>query len=340
MCGNLGIGGDSPISIQSMTTTRTKDIAATVAQILELQHAGCDIVRVAIVDMADANAIPDIKKQINIPLVACIHFDHKLALACIKNGIDKIRINPGNIGSPEKIAQVVTAAKLARIPIRIGVNSGSIEHDILEKHGNPTADAMVESAMRHVKILTDLDFTDIVISIKSSCVTTTVDAYRKLSKLTNYPLHLGITHTGTKQIGTIKSAAGLGSLLLDGIGDTIRVTLADNPVQEIIVAKQLLQSLGLRRFGVEVIACPTCGRCKIDIITLATQIETALVNCTKPITVAVMGCGVNGPNEASHADIGIAGGDGEALLFKLGKPVKKIPEHEIVETLLKEIESL
>lgn len=336
--GGVAIGGNAPISIQSMTCTRTKDVAATVAQILELEKIGCEIVRVAVTDLDDAQAIADIKKQINIPLVADIHFDYRLALESIKYGVDKLRINPGNIGSNEKIKMVVKAAKDKNIPIRIGVNSGSLEKDILEKHGgHVTAQGLVESALRHIKILEDLDFRNIAVAVKASDVRMNVEAYRLLSQQVDYPLHLGVTEAGTKIKGTIKSAAALGSLLIDGIGDTIRISLTDNPVEEIMVAKELLNSLGLRRFGINFVSCPTCARTKIDLINLAKKVETALQNIDKPLTVAIMGCAVNGPGEAREADIGIAGGDGEGLLFKKGKIIKKVAEADLLDILIKEV---
>ena len=329
------------MSIQSMTNTTTKDVEATVKQVLELEKLGCEIVRVAVVDIDDARAIAEIKRRINIPIVADIHFDHRLALESIKSGVDKLRLNPGNIGSIKKIKEVVEQAKAKKIPIRIGVNGGSLEKDILAKYGgHPTPEGIVESALRHVKFLEDLDFTDIVISVKSSDVKMTIDAYRMLSKKVDYPLHLGVTEAGTKMKGAIKSAIAFGSLLLDGIGNTIRVSLTDNPTEEIPVAKEILSSLGLRRFGIKFVSCPTCGRCKINLIELAKKVEKALESVNKELTIAIMGCVVNGPGEAREADIGIAGGVGEALLFKKGKPCFKIPEDKIAEVLLDEISKM
>ena len=341
MCGNVAIGGYAQITIQSMTNTYTKDIKNTVAQILELEAAGCEIVRVAITDMEDAKAIAEIKKQIHIPIVSDIHFDYKLALECISNGVDKIRINPGNIGSIENVKKVVTAAKEKNIPIRIGVNSGSVEKDILAKYdGHVTARGMVESALGHVKILEDLDFHDIVIAVKSSNVEMTVEAYKMLSEKVDYPLHIGVTEAGTLIKGAIKSSIGIGSLLLAGIGDTIRVSLTDKPIEEIKIAKYLLNSAGVRKFGINLISCPTCGRCKINLVELAKKIEKELETIDKDITVAIMGCAVNGPGEAREADIGIAGGVGEALLFKKGVIIKKIDEQNIVDTLIEEIKAM
>lgn len=336
--GGVAVGGDAPISIQSMTNTRTKDVAATVAQILELEKIGCEIVRVAVTDLVDAHALAEIKKQINIPLVADIHFNHKLALESIKYGADKLRINPGNIGSSDKIKMVVKAAKGKNIPIRIGVNSGSLEKDILEKHGgHVTAQGLVDSALRHIKILEDFDFHDIAVAVKASDVRMNVEAYRLLSQQVNYPLHLGVTEAGTKTKGTIKSSAALGSLLLDGIGDTIRISLTDDPIEEILIAKELLNCLGLRHFGINLVSCPTCARTKIDLINLAKKAEIALRNINKPLTVAIMGCAVNGPGEAREADIGIAGGDGKGLLFRKGEIIKKVAETDLLDTLIKEV---
>jgi len=341
MCGNVAIGGDAQISIQSMTNTYTKDIKNTVAQILELESAGCEIVRVAITDTEDAKAIAKIKEQIHIPIISDIHFDYKLALECINSGVDKIRINPGNIGSIENVKKVVVAAKEKGIPIRIGVNSGSIEKEILAKYdGHVTAMGMVESALGHVKILEDLDFHDIVIAVKSSSVEMTTEAYKILSEKVDYPLHVGVTEAGTLIKGAVKSSIGIGSLLLNGIGDTIRVSLTDNPVEEIKIAKEILNSVGIRKFGINLVSCPTCGRCKINLVELTKKIEKELETINKDITVAVMGCAVNGPGEAREADIGIAGGVGEALLFKKGTIIKKIPEQDIVDTLITEIKAL
>ncbi len=338
--GNVLIGGNNPVVIQSMCNTDTHDIVSTVKQIKELEEAGCEMVRVAVIDMDAAKCIGKIKEQINIPLVADIHFDYRLALEAINQGIDKIRINPGNIGSREKVQLVADKAKEKGIPIRIGVNSGSLQKDLLKKFGHVTPEAMVESALSHVKILEDCDFRDIVISIKSSNVPFSIEAYRLLSQAVDYPLHLGITEAGTVYSGTIKSAVGIGSILSMGIGDTIRVSLTGNPVDEIKAAKEILKSLELRKFGVELISCPTCGRTQIDLINLAGEVEKRCANINKDIKVAVMGCAVNGPGEAREADIGIAGGHGEGLIFKKGEILKKVPEDELLNTLMEEIEKL
>ncbi|MGX8794471.1 flavodoxin-dependent (E)-4-hydroxy-3-methylbut-2-enyl-diphosphate synthase [Fusibacter sp. JL298sf-3] len=336
--GNVALGGGHPVVIQSMTNTKTEDVKSTVAQILRLEEAGCELVRVAVPNMKAAEAIGEIKKQIHIPLVADIHFDHRLALAAIEQGVDKIRINPGNIGSEEKVKAVVDAAKSKGIPIRIGVNGGSLERSIYEKYGGVTAEALVESALYHVRILEALDFEDIVISIKSSDVRMTAEAYRMLHKATTYPLHLGVTEAGTVFTGTIKSAIGIGIPLYEGIGDTIRVSLAGEPEREIDVAKRILEVLDIRQFGVKVIACPTCGRTQVDLVTIANLVEERVKHIDKPLTVAVMGCAVNGPGEAREADIGIAGGNGEFLLFEKGMVIKKVKESEVVEALLEAID--
>jgi len=338
--GNIQIGGNAPVSIQSMTNTDTRNIEATVAQIMQLEQAGCDIVRMAIPDMEAAYAVSEIKKRTHIPLVADIHFDYRLAVECIKRGIDKVRINPGNIGSSERVRDVVKAAKERGIPIRIGVNSGSVEKELLEKYGGPTPEAMVESAIKHVRILEENSFDDIVISLKASNVPMTIAAYRIMSQTVGYPLHLGVTEAGTIWSGTIKSAVGIGSLLADGIGDTIRVSLTGDPVEEVKVAMQILKSLDLRKGGLELISCPTCGRTQIDLIRIANEVEKRLQNVEKNIKVAVMGCAVNGPGEAREADIGIAGGNGFGLIFKKGEIIKKVPEDKLVEELLKEIEQM
>lgn len=337
--GNLYIGGDNPVIIQSMTNTPTEDVEKTVAQIKELEKAGCELVRVTVNTEAAAEAIKEIKKQINIPLVADIHFDYKLALKAMENGIDKLRINPGNIGDDEKVRLVVEKAKELNIPIRIGVNSGSVEKKILEKYGRVTADGMVESAMYHVNLLEKYDFKDIIISLKASNVKMMVEAYRKISELVDYPLHLGVTEAGTEFQGTVKSAIGIGSLLIDGIGNTIRVSLTENPVEEIKVAKEILKVLGLRE-GVEIVSCPTCGRTKIDLIGLAKKVEKEFGGIQKNIKIAVMGCVVNGPGEAKEADIGVAGGIGEGILFKKGKIIKKVKEEEIIPELRKMLEEI
>lgn len=337
--GNLYIGGENPIIIQSMTNTPTEDVEKTVAQIKELEKAGCELVRVTVNTEKAAEAIKEIKKQINIPLVADIHFDYKLALKAMENGIDKLRINPGNIGDDEKVRLVVEKAKELNVPIRIGVNSGSIEKKILEKYGRVTADGMVESAMYHVNLLEKYGFNNIIISLKASNVKMMVDAYRKISELVDYPLHLGVTEAGTEFQGTVKSAIGIGSLLVDGIGNTIRVSLTENPVEEIKVAKEILKVLGLRE-GVEIVSCPTCGRTQIDLIGLAKKVEKEFGNIEKNIKIAVMGCVVNGPGEAKEADIGVAGGKGEGLLFKKGEIVKKVKEEEIIPELRKMLEEI
>lgn len=335
--GNLKIGGGAPVVVQSMTKTDTRDIASTVAQIKRLEAAGCEAVRAAVLDYNAAKAIKAIKKAIKIPLIADVHFDYKLALESIANGIDGLRINPGNIGDKLKIKEVVNAAKDRGIPIRIGVNAGSLEKELLKKYGHPTAKALVESAKRHIKILEDLNFTSIKVSLKASDVMKTVEAYRLFSKKFNYPLHIGISEAGPAFSGTIKSAVGLGILLSEGIGDTIRVSLTSDPAEEVKVAYEILKSLHLRQKGPEIISCPTCGRCQIDIKGLVNKIEAELTNIKKPIKVAVMGCVVNGPGEAREADIGIAGGKGIGILFKQGKVVRKFKEHELFKTLMKEI---
>lgn len=338
--GNIFVGGDSPISVQSMTNTDTRDVIKTVEQIKRLQKEGCEIIRVAVPDFEAADAIKEIVKQIEIPLVADIHFDYRLAIKSVENGANALRINPGNIGSETRIKEVVDAAKFYAVPIRVGVNSGSLEKDILEKYKRPCPEALVESAKRNVEILEKYGFTDIVISVKSSNVKETVESYRLLSKNTDYPLHLGVTEAGTIYSGTVKSSIGIGALLLDGIGDTIRVSLTDDPVEEIKLGKEILQACGVRRFGVEIISCPTCGRTSIDLIGLAKKVEEELKNINKPIKVAVMGCVVNGPGEAKEADIGIAGGIKEALIFKKGKIIKKVSEENIISELIEEINKL
>lgn len=335
--GNLTIGGNNHVVIQSMCNTKTKDVEATIKQINALQQAGCELVRVAVFDKEDAYAIKEIKKGIHIPLVADIHFDYKLALIAIESGIDKVRINPGNIGSIEKVKAVVDACKKKHIPIRIGVNGGSLEKDILEKYGEPTPEGMVESAMKHVKILEDLDFHDIVISLKSSNTMLTIKAYELASKTFPYPLHVGVTEAGTALGGTIKSSLGIGTLLYEGIGNTIRVSLSDDPVEEIKVAKILLKELGLLKGVPTLVSCPTCGRIQYDLIPIAKEMEDFLKDIHLDITVAIMGCAVNGPGEARHADIGIAGGVGEGLLIKHGEIVKHVKQEDMVQTLKDEI---
>lgn len=338
--GDVLIGGDNPVAIQSMCNTKTSDVEATVKQILALENEGCEIIRVAVPDMAAAEAISEIKKQIHIPLVADIHFDYRLALKAIEKGVDKLRINPGNIGGEDRVKAVVEAAKAKNIPIRIGVNSGSLEKDILEKYGKVTPEGLVESAMRHVRILEKLDFRDIVISIKASSVPFSLKTYSLLSEEVDYPLHVGITESGTEWSGTIKSAAGIGAILAMGIGDTIRVSLTGDPLEEVRVAKAILKDMGLRKFGVEFVSCPTCGRTCIDLIGLAKRVEEKCRNINKDIKVAVMGCAVNGPGEAREADIGIAGGNGYGLIFKKGEILKKLPENELLDALMEEIEKL
>lgn len=337
--GTVTIGGGMPIAIQSMTNTKTEDVASTVAQIKELTEAGCDIIRCAVPTMEAAKALSEIKKQITIPLVADIHFDYRLAIAAMENGADKIRINPGNIGSMDRVKAVADTAKNYGVPIRVGVNSGSLERNLIEKYGGVTAEGIVESALDKVAMLEQFDFHDIVISIKSSDVLMCVKAHELIAKKTEYPLHVGITEAGTVRAGNIKSALGLGMILSQGIGDTIRVSLTANPVEEIVSAKLILKTLGLRAGGIEVVSCPTCGRTKIDLIGLAEQVERMVAGYDLPIKVAVMGCAVNGPGEAKEADLGIAGGNGEGLVFRKGEIVRKVPETELLSALKEEIES-
>lgn len=344
--GDKVLGGGAPIAVQSMTNTDTRDVAATVAQIHALTEAGCDIVRVAIPDMAAADAVADIRKQISIPLVTDIHFDYRLALRCMENGADKVRINPGNIGDRKRTEEVVRMAAERKIPIRIGVNGGSLEKELLHKYGGATAEAIAESAMRHVEILEDLDFTDIVVSLKSSDVEKTIAAYELMARKRPYPLHVGLTEAGTVWSGTIKSCAAIGAILSRGIGDTIRVSLTGDPVEEVRVAKELLAGMNLGGRMVQFVSCPTCGRTRIDLIGLATEIERRLRaleaqgKIVRPIHVAVMGCAVNGPGEASAADIGLAGGDGEVLLFEKGKIIGKIPSDGAVDTFVARVVEL
>ncbi|MDE6953222.1 MAG: flavodoxin-dependent (E)-4-hydroxy-3-methylbut-2-enyl-diphosphate synthase [Erysipelotrichales bacterium] len=335
--GNLTLGGNNHVIIQSMCNTKTKDTKATINQILRLEEAGCELVRVAIFDQEDAKAISKIKKGIHIPLVADIHFDHKLALIAIENGIDKIRINPGNIGSIEKVKAVVEACKEKHIPIRIGVNSGSIEKDILAKYGKPTAQGMVESAKKHIDILENLDFHDYAISLKSSNTLLTIEAYQLASETFDCPLHIGVTEAGTRLGGTIKSSLGIGTLLYEGIGNTIRVSLSDDPVEEIKVAKTLLKELELINNVPTLVSCPTCGRIQYDLIPVAKEMEDFLNTIHKDITVAIMGCAVNGPGEAKHADIAIAGGVKEGLLIKKGEIIKKVKQEDMIKVLKEEI---
>ena len=335
--GNVQIGGKDEVIIQSMTNTKTKDVNNTVKQILDLENAGCQIIRVACLDIEDAKSIKQIKQQIHIPIVADIHFDYRIALQAIESGVDKIRINPGNIGDEERIKKVVDACKEHKIPIRIGVNGGSLEKDLLDKNGRPTAKAMVESAKRHVDILEKLNFYDICISLKASDLDLCIAAYEEASKTFDYPLHLGITEAGTAFSGTVKSSIGLGVLLRQGIGDTLRVSLSDNPVEEIKVAKEILKDCGLYKKSPKLVACPTCGRTQIDLIPIAKEVENFLQTIEADITVAVMGCAVNGPGEAKNADIGIAGGINEGLLFKKGEIIKKVKQEDIVQVLKDEI---
>lgn len=338
--GKVYVGGDAPVTIQSMTNTDTRDVEATLKQIRELYNAGCEIIRCTVPDMEAAEAIKEIVKQSPIPVVADIHFDYRLALKVVENGISAVRINPGNIGSIERVRMVAEACKAKNIPIRIGVNSGSLEKEILERDGKPTAKGLVESALAHVKILEAVDFNDIVISIKSSDVRMMIDAYRLMSEKVDYPLHLGVTESGTPFRGTIKSSIGIGTLLAEGIGDTIRVSLTSDPIEEIKVAKEMLKALGLRKGGLEFVSCPTCGRTQIKLIEIANEVERRLEGNNKDIKVAVMGCIVNGPGEAREADIGIAGGKGEGIIFKKGEIIKKCKEEDLIEELMKEIELL
>mgnify|MGYP000828191220 CR=1 FL=1 len=337
--GNKKIGGGNPILIQSMTNTKTEDVQATVEQILALEAAGCDIIRCAVPTMEAAKALKEIKKQIHIPLVADIHFDYRLAIAAMENGADKIRINPGNIGSKERVAEVVRVARERNIPIRVGVNSGSLEKELVEKYHGVTAEGIVESALDKVRMIEDMDYDNLVISIKSSDVLMSVKAHELLAGKTPYPLHVGITESGTVTSGNIKSSIGLGIILHEGIGDTIRVSLTGDPVEEIKSAKLILRTLGLRKGGIEVVSCPTCGRTNIDLIGLAAQVENLVQNYDLDIKVAVMGCAVNGPGEAKEADIGIAGGIGEGLLIKKGEIVRKVPENELLATLKHELDN-
>lgn len=335
--GGVQIGGQNKVVIQSMCNTKTKDVDSTVKQILELEKVGCEIIRVACLDIEDAKAIKDIKEKIHIPIVADIHFDYKIALEAIKSKVDKIRINPGNIGDEEKIKAVVDGCKENNIPIRIGVNAGSLEKDLLEKHKKPCSDAMIESALRHIEILEKLDFYDICLSLKASNLDMCVEAYEKAAKLIKYPLHLGITEAGTAFSGTIKSSIGLGVLLREGIGDTLRVSLSDDPVEEILVCKEILKNCNLYKNSPKLVSCPTCGRIQYDLIPLAKKMEKFLQTVDADITVAIMGCAVNGPGEAREADIGIAGGDKEGLLFKKGEIIRKVKQEDMFDTLKKEI---
>jgi (E)-4-hydroxy-3-methylbut-2-enyl-diphosphate synthase len=337
MVGSVPIGGNAPIAVQSMTKTKTSDIEATLAQIQRCADAGADIMRVTVNDWEAAEAIGQIVQRSPVPIVADIHFNHVFALKAIAAGVAKVRINPGNIGSRERIRQVLTAARERGIPIRIGVNSGSLEKDILDKHGYPTAEALFESAMRHVEIAQDFGFDDIVISVKSTDVRLMIEAYRMIAERTEFPLHLGVTEAGTTRVGTIKSAVGIGTLLAEGIGDTIRVSLTDHPEEEISVGKEILRSLGLAQRSVEIIACPTCGRIEVDLFSIVRQIEDRIKGVRKPVKVALLGCVVNGPGEASEADIGIAAGRGVGILYRKGEVVRRVKEEEIVDAVIEEI---
>lgn len=338
--GNVLVGGGAPVSIQSMTNTRTDDVEATLRQIRELAAAGCEIIRVAVPDMAAAKAVGKIKEQCPLPLVVDIHFDYKLALEAIAAGADKVRINPGNIGSEDRVKAVADACRQKNIPIRIGVNGGSLEKPLLAKYGGVCPEAMVESAFGHIKLLNKFDFDDICVSLKSSSVPMTMKAYQIMSQESNYPLHIGVTEAGTVRMGTLKSAVGIGGLLALGIGDTMRVSLSADPVEEVYAARDILKSAGIRKEGAELVSCPTCGRTRIDLISLAGEVEERLKIVDKPITVAVMGCVVNGPGEASAADCGIAGGVGEGLLFKKGQIIKKVPQDQLVDELFALIDTL
>ncbi len=336
--GNVKVGGMAPIAVQSMTNTFTQDVRATVSQIKRLEQAGCEIIRAAVPDNEAAEAISSIKQEISIPLIADIHFDHKLAIASARAGADALRINPGNIGSAKNVKAVADCAKECGIPIRIGVNSGSLEKEILKKYNGVCAEAMAESAVRNIELLKSMDFHQVKISIKASDVARTVDAYRLLSSKTDIPLHVGVTEAGTLYSGTVKSSLGIGMLLAEGIGDTIRVSLTRDPVEEIRVGYEILRALDIRRRGPEIISCPTCGRCKINLFDIVEQIEKSLLSNPLQIKIAIMGCVVNGPGEAKEADIGIAGGDGTGILFKKGKVVKKFPQEKLVDVLLEEVE--
>ncbi len=338
--GNILLGGGAPVRVQSMLNTPAEDIAASVSQAKELENAGCEIIRATVPTLEAVKTIAALKENINVPIVADIHFDYRMALEALCAGVDKIRINPGNIGSDERVKAVADECARRGVPIRIGVNSGSVEKEILAKYGSPVPEALVESALYHVSLLEKFDFDDIVISIKSSDVATTCKAYRLMAEKTDYPLHLGVTEAGTERMGLIKSSAGIGALLLDGIGDTIRVSLTAPPVKEVYAGYDILKACGLRKKGVNLVSCPTCGRTKIDLIGLANKVEDALRNVDKDITVAVMGCIVNGPGEAKEADIGIAGGNGEGLIFRKGEILRKVPEEKLFDELLEEIRKL
>lgn len=338
--GNIKIGGDNPIAVQSMLNTPASDPEACVKQAKQLEKAGCEIIRTAVPNLDCVKTVYALKENINVPIVADIHFDYKIALECAEAGVDKIRINPGNIGSDDRVKAVADKCREKNIPIRVGVNSGSLEKEILAKYGSPTPEALCESALYHTSLLEKFDFDNIVISLKSSDVKKTYDAYSLISQKCNYPLHIGITEAGTQRMGIIKSSAGLGALLLNGIGDTMRVSITADPVNEVYAAYDILKALGIRKHGVNIVSCPTCGRTKIDLISLASKVEDALKDCDKQITVAVMGCIVNGPGEAREADIGIAGGDGCGLIFKKGEILKKLPEADLLPALLEEIKKM
>lgn len=337
---NLMIGGGAPVSVQSMLNKPAEDIEGSVQQAIELEKAGCQIIRAAVPDMDAVRLIAALKEAVSVPVVADIHFNYKLALESVAAGVDKIRINPGNIGSDDRVKAVADTCKAHNIPIRIGVNSGSLEKHILEKYGHPTAEALCDSALYHASLLERFDFNDIVLSMKSSDVRTMVQAYRLASERCDYPLHLGVTEAGTKRMGIIKSSVGIGSLLVDGIGDTIRVSLTDNPVEEVYAAKDILKAIGIGEKGIRFVSCPTCGRTKIDLIALANEAEERLKDCKKDITVAIMGCVVNGPGEAKEADIGIAGGDGVGLVFKKDEIIAKVPEDRLIDVLIEEIDKM
>ena len=338
--GRIGIGGDYPVTIQSMLNTKNGDVEAALSQSLRLKEAGCDIIRLAVTDEDSIRVVEALKKQIDIPLVADIQFDYKIAIRAMEAGIDKIRLNPGNIGSDDKVKSVVSVAAERNIPIRVGVNSGSVSFDIAEKYGRYSAEGLVEEAMRHIRILEDCHYDNIVVSLKASEVMTMIESYRLMSERRNYPLHLGVTEAGTSFAGTVKSAVGIGTLLAEGIGDTIRVSLTDDPVEEIRAAKEILKALSLRTSGAKLVSCPTCSRCSIDLISIANEVEKRLEKIQKDIKVAVMGCVVNGPGEAKGADIGITGSNGEGLIFKGGKVIRRVPEEKIVDELFQEIDKL
>ncbi|MFQ5427855.1 MAG: flavodoxin-dependent (E)-4-hydroxy-3-methylbut-2-enyl-diphosphate synthase [Thermodesulfobacteriota bacterium] len=335
--GSVPVGGGALVSVQSMTNTRTDDVKATVAQIDALTNAGCELVRVAVPDMPSAEALSEIKSAINIPLIADIHFDYRLALKAVEQGVDALRLNPGNIGSSERIGEVVSACADHDVPIRIGVNAGSLEKDILERDGGPTAAGLVESALRHVRILEDLNYDQIKISIKASSVPLTIESYRLLSDKVDYPLHIGVTEAGTLFAGSVKSAVGLGALLSEGIGDTLRVSITGDPVDEVRVGWEILKALELRKRGVNIVSCPTCGRVGFDCADIATRLEARLAHVEEPLTVAVMGCVVNGPGEAVESDVGVAGGNGVGLIYVGGKVLKKVPEEDIIEVMAEEV---